>query len=86
MMGIYCKTCNKILGSIADEKIPPNVKRQVSCKTCGEKIQLFRKVEITPSDINNQDDQSQKNVEKSLDSPAREKEKILNPQRDNLYQ
>ncbi|MFQ5586195.1 MAG: DUF4034 domain-containing protein, partial [Thermodesulfobacteriota bacterium] len=47
-MDVYCKRCKKVLGTIADEKIPPNVKRYAACRTCNEKILLFRKVETSP--------------------------------------
>ncbi|MBE9535550.1 MAG: DUF4034 domain-containing protein [Proteobacteria bacterium] len=46
-MKVYCKTCQKVLGTIADEKIPPNIKKYITCKTCNEKILLFRKVETS---------------------------------------
>lgn len=44
-MEIYCKTCDKVLGNYPDEKIPPNVKGHTTCKTCGDKIELYRKEE-----------------------------------------
>ena len=47
-MEIYCKTCDRLLGHYPDEKIPPGVKGYTTCKTCGEKIELFRKPEGTP--------------------------------------
>ncbi len=47
-MEVYCKTCDKILGSISDEKVPPNVVGQTTCKLCGTKIRLFRKVGPPP--------------------------------------
>lgn len=44
-MEIYCKNCDKVLGNYPDEKIPPNVKGYTECRICGDKIELFRKVE-----------------------------------------
>lgn len=49
-MEVYCKTCQKVLGSLPDEKIPPGTKKYATCHTCGEKILLFREVKLAPSD------------------------------------
>lgn len=49
-MKVYCKTCKRILGAIPDEKIPPNVRRYVNCRTCGEKILLYRKADAPPNE------------------------------------
>ena len=43
-MKVYCKTCQKVLGQIPDEKIPPNVNRYITCRICSERILLFRSV------------------------------------------
>lgn len=48
-MNVYCKSCRKVVGRVADEKIPPNVKRHIACRVCGKDIVLFRKPEDTPS-------------------------------------
>jgi hypothetical protein len=42
---VYCKKCEKVLGAIPDEKIPPGIKKYATCHTCGEKILLFREPE-----------------------------------------
>ena len=47
-MEVYCKTCEKVLGSVTDEKIPPGIKKYATCHTCGEKILLFREAEPKP--------------------------------------
>lgn len=46
-MEIYCKRCDKILGHYPDEKIPANIKGYTSCKSCGDRIEIFRKSEET---------------------------------------
>ena len=53
-MEVYCKTCDKVLGNIPDEKIPPNTKKYATCHSCGERILLFRKVEQAPSHTGDQ--------------------------------
>jgi len=47
-MEVYCKTCQKVLGSLPDEKIPPGTKRYATCHTCGERILLFREAIPAP--------------------------------------
>ncbi len=47
-MEVYCKTCQKVLGAVTDEKIPPNTKKYATCHTCGERILLFREVKAPP--------------------------------------
>ncbi|MFN2366607.1 MAG: hypothetical protein ABR523_09140 [Desulfurivibrionaceae bacterium] len=37
-MDIFCEKCQKQVGRIADEKIPPGKKLSVACPKCGEKI------------------------------------------------
>jgi len=41
-MEIYCQTCQKRVGQVADEKIPVGRPARVKCPQCGEQISLIR--------------------------------------------
>jgi len=41
-MDIFCEKCQKMVGQVADDKIPAGKKVNVSCPKCGEKIHFSR--------------------------------------------
>ncbi|MBU0480995.1 MAG: hypothetical protein KKG47_07825 [Proteobacteria bacterium] len=41
-MDIFCEKCRKVIGHVADEKVPVGKKASVSCPGCGEKIFFSR--------------------------------------------
>ena len=41
-MEVYCKTCQKVLGKVADEKVPLKGTIYATCRTCNTKIPLSR--------------------------------------------
>ncbi|MEN8135362.1 MAG: hypothetical protein ABFS18_07465 [Thermodesulfobacteriota bacterium] len=47
-MDIFCKSCQKNVGQIADEKIPVGKKMSVSCPECSEKIHFVKPVDFSP--------------------------------------
>jgi hypothetical protein len=54
-MDIFCEKCQKLVGQIADEKIPSGKKISVNCPKCGEKI-YFEKLEEFPAALDFDDD------------------------------
>lgn len=59
-MNIYCQKCQKIVGKIADEKVPANRAATVTCPLCGSKIRLNNKDGAEPPKPKNAPSSSEK--------------------------